>query len=108
MLQTARGLMGTLIQGIRACLAEEFSSIYVLNLRGNQRTQGEQSRREGGKVFGSGSRAPVTITILIKNPNAVHTTSCLIRYHDVGDYLKREEKLDGIALEAGIYLSGIQ
>ena len=49
--------------GIRACLAEEFSSIYVLHLRGNQRTQGELSRREGGKVFGSGSRAPVAITI---------------------------------------------
>ena len=90
--------------GIRACLAEEFSSIYVLNLRGNQRTQGEQSRREGGKVFGSGSRAPVTITILIKNPNAVHN-GCLIRYHDVGDYLKREEKL--AVLDEAVSICGI-
>ena len=49
---------GNVDAGIRACLAEEFSSIYVLHLRGNQRTQGEVSRREGGKVFGSGSRAP--------------------------------------------------
>ena len=56
--------------GVRACLAEEFSSIYVLHLRGNQRTQGERSKREGGKVFGQGSRAPVAITILVKNPNA--------------------------------------
>ena len=78
--------------GIRACLAEEFSSIYVLHLRGNQRTQGEQSRREGGKVFGSGSRAPVAITILVKNPNAAHS-GCRIRYRDIGDYLSREEKL---------------
>ena len=78
--------------GIRACLAEEFSSIYVLNLRGNQRTQGEQSRREGGKVFGSGSRAPVAITILVKNPNVAHD-GCHIHYRDIGDYLSREEKL---------------
>ena len=78
--------------GIRACLAEEFSSIYVLNLRGNQRTQGERSKREGGKVFGQGSRAPVAITILVKNSNAAHE-GCRIRYRDIGDYLSREEKL---------------
>ena len=78
--------------GIRACLAEEFSSIYVLHLRGNQRTQGELSRREGGKVFGSGSRAPVAITIMVKNPRAAHD-GCRIRYRDIGDYLSREEKL---------------
>ncbi len=78
--------------GIRACFAEEFSSIYVLNLRGNQRTQGEQSRREGGKVFGSGSRAPVAITILVKNPDAAHS-GCRILYRDIGDSLSREEKL---------------
>ena len=78
--------------GVRACLAQEFSSIYVLNLRGNQRTQGERSRREGGKVFGSGSRASVAVTILVKNPNAAHN-GCRIHYRDIGDYLTREEKL---------------
>ena len=79
--------------GIRACLVEEFSSIHVLHLRGNQRTQGERSRQEGGKVFGQGSRAPVAITIFVKNPNATHE-GCKIQYHDIGDYLTREEKLD--------------
>ena len=79
--------------GVRACLAEEFSSIYVLNLRGNQRTQGERSRREGGKVFGQGSRAPVAITILVKNPNAGHN-GCRILYKDIGDSLTREQKLE--------------
>ena len=84
---------GNVDSGIRACLVEEFNSVYVLNLRGNQRTQGEQSRREGGKVFGSGSRAPVAITILVKNPNAEHD-GCRILYRDIGDYLKQEEKLE--------------
>ena len=83
---------GNVDSGVRACLAEEFSSIYVLNLRGNQRTQGERSRQEGGKVFGQGSRAPVAITILVRNPNSKHD-GCRILYRDVGDYLKREEKL---------------
>ena len=83
---------GNVDSGVRACLAEEFSSIHVLNLRGNQRTQGERSRREGGKVFGQGSRAPVAITILVRNPDAAHD-GCRILYRDIGDYLKREEKL---------------
>ena len=83
---------GNADSGIRACLAEEFSSIYVLHLRGNQRTQGERSRREGGKMFGQGSRAPVAITILVRNPH-VNRDSHRIFYHDIGDYLKREKKL---------------
>ena len=90
---------GNVDSGVRACLAEEFSSIYVLNLRGNQRTQGERSRQEGGKVFGQGSRAPVAITILVRNPNVEHS-GCRILYRDIGDYLNREEKL-AIVREAG-------
>ena len=96
---------GNVDSGVRACLAEEFSSIHVLNLRGNQRTQGERSRREGGKVFGQGSRAPVAITILVRNPDAAHD-GCRILYRDVGDYLKREEKL-AILRKAGS-ITGIE
>ena len=83
---------GNVDSGVRACLAEEFTSIHVVNLRGNQRTQGERSRREGGKIFGSGSRAPVAITILVRNPEK-RGDGCRILHHDIGDYLKREEKL---------------
>ena len=79
--------------GVRASLYEEFTDIYCFDLRGNQRTQGEISKKEGGKIFGSGSRAPVAITILVKNPNKnTHT----IHYFDIGDYLSREEKLEKI------------
>ena len=94
---------GNADSGVRACLAEEFNSIHVLHLRGNQRTQGEVSRREGGKVFGSGSRAPVAVTILVKNPNATHE-GCKIQYHDIGDYLTREEKLE--ALQEALSMKG--
>ena len=90
--------------GIRACLAEEFSSIHVLHLRGNARTSGDLRRSEGGNVFGGGSRAPVAITILVKNPNATHE-DCKIQYHDIGDYLTREEKLE--ALNDAVSVKGI-
>ena len=84
-------LRGATMSGMRKCLAEEFDDIYVFDLRGNQRTQGEESRREGGKVFGSGSRTPVSITLLVRHSGKVHTGR--IHYHDVGDYLAREDKL---------------
>ncbi|AJP71707.1 DEAD/DEAH box helicase [Sphingomonas hengshuiensis] len=77
--------------GLRQCLAEEFSNIHVFHLRGNQRTSGERSRREGGKIFGSGSRTPVAIALLAKNPAA--TAHGQIHFHDIGDYLSREDKL---------------
>ena len=77
--------------GMRRCLENEFTSIYVLNLRGNQRTCGELSRKEGGKIFGGGSRTPIAITFLVKNP--AKTGKATIYYHDIGDYLSREQKL---------------
>lgn len=77
--------------GLRLCLAEEFSSIYVFHLRGNQRTSGELSRKEGGKIFGSGSRAPIAVSMLVKSPHAANHGR--IFFHDVGDYLSREQKL---------------
>ncbi|MGH8995136.1 MAG: type ISP restriction/modification enzyme, partial [Acidimicrobiales bacterium] len=81
--------------GLRKTLAEEFSAIWCINLRGNQRTQGEVSRKEGGKIFGQGSRTPVAITLLVKNPD--HVGPATIAYHDIGDYLSREEKLATVA-----------
>jgi predicted helicase len=54
--------------GLRKCLAEEFTDIYVFNCRGNARTSGEQRRKEKGNVFGEGTRTPIAITIFVKNP----------------------------------------
>ena len=52
--------------------------IYCYNLRGNQRTAGELSRKEGGKIFGSGSRNTVAILILVKGSeeSPMPTASC--------------------------------
>lgn len=86
--------------GMRLSLAEEFSSVLVFDLRGNQRTKGEESRREGGKVFGSGSRAPIAITTLVRNKNV--DGPCTIKYFDVGDYKTREEKLDCVRRAASV------
>ena len=86
---------GNAMDGLRKCLAEEFASLYVFHLRGDQRTSGETSREEGGKIFGSGSRAPIAITVLVKNPAAKQQGQ--IYFHDIGDYHSREDKLKIIA-----------
>ena len=93
-------LDGNAMNGMRKCLREEFSSVYVFNLRGNQRTSGELSKREGGKIFGQGSRAPVAISFLVKNPSASDVGK--IFYHDIGDYLSREQKLDKVVGYASV------
>ncbi len=80
--------------GFRKCVAQEFSRLYVLNLRGNQRTSGEVSKKEGGKIFDSGSRATVAIVFFVKDKSVQNSA---IHYYEVDDYLKREAKLNLLA-----------
>ncbi|UNE54984.1 DEAD/DEAH box helicase [Bartonella machadoae] len=85
---------GYSMTGLRKCLVEEFSSLYIFHLRGNARTSGEQRKKESGGIFGEGSRAPIAISILVKNPNAQQRGK--IYFYDIGDYLTREKKLKTI------------
>jgi len=75
--------------GLRKSWHEEFNQIYILNLRGDARTQGELRRKEAGNIFGSGSRTSIAVTILVKDGSNDHK----IHYFDIGDYLSRDEKL---------------
>ena len=76
--------------GLRKTLLSEFHHVYCYNLRGDQRTTGERSKREGGKIFGSGSRAPVAITLLVREPQAVPKGGGTLHYRDIGDYVHRD------------------
>ena len=78
--------------GFRKALATEFHAVYCYNLRGDARTSGEQRQKEGGGIFDVGSRAGVAILLLVKKPGA--STGAKIYYHDIGDCLARELKLD--------------
>lgn len=86
-------LDATGLDGFRKSIEQEFSEIYVFNLRGNARTQGELRRKEAGNVFDSGSRTPVSITLLVKKS---HEGKATIYYRNIGDYLTREQKLETI------------
>lgn len=84
-------LDGNNASGLRLSLQNEFSELYILNLRGNARTSGELRRQEGDGAFGEGSRTTVLISLLVKDPDRV--SSGTIHYRNIGDYLSREEKL---------------
>lgn len=90
-------LRGQAMNGMRRCLVEDFDDIYVFDLRGNARTSGEERRKEKDNVFGMGTRTPVAITLLVKRgvkARAGQPRAGRIHYHDIGDYLSRDEKLD--------------
>ncbi|GAA9696401.1 DEAD/DEAH box helicase family protein [Helicobacter pylori] len=99
-----RGVLGFVVNGgfidsksgdgFRKSVAQEFSHLYVLNLRGNARTSGETFKKEGGKIFDSGSRATIAIIFFVKDTSVKNSA---IYYYDIGDYLKREEKLNRLA-----------
>ena len=85
---------GNSADGVRLSLQEEFSQIFIYDLKGNARTSGERRRREGGNVFESGSRTGVAITVLVKDPT--HSGTAEVFYTEAEDYATRQEKLDQI------------
>lgn len=109
-------LDGSAAYGFRTCLESEFTDIYVYNLRGNCDSSGELRKKEAGNVFGSGSKTPIAITILVNNPDkpkSLRRTKLFnsegnqhslpleyyvadIHYLDIGDYLSRDDKLKKI------------
>ena len=69
-------LNGKAMDGMRQVLHETFSKIYIIDLKGDQYTKGEESKSKG-KIFGSGSRTPISILIMIKIKNQ----RCRIRFY---------------------------
>ncbi len=81
--------------GFRKCVAKDFAHLYVLNLRGNARTSGEERKKEGDGIFDSGSRATIAIIFFVKDTSIPNNNT--IHYYDIGDYLTREAKLNKLA-----------
>ena len=77
--------------GLRVCLEEEFTDVWCFDLQGNANLQGEAWRKSGDKIFGGGSREPIGITILVKNPKK---KDCTIHYKKIDDYLKLDQKFE--------------
>lgn len=76
--------------GLRKSLVDEFSHLYVFNLRGFIRGKsGDDAKKEGQNIFNI--MTGVAITIMVKNPD--YQDECKLFYYDIGDYLSRQQKL---------------
>ena len=93
------------MDGMRKCLADEFSNIHILNLRGDIRKNmlSKGRAKEGQNIFGSGSMTGIAISILVKNSDRESLGE--INYCDIGSDLTRDEKLD--KLKAWVDVDGV-
>lgn len=92
---TGSGFMNrSSMDGLRKCLVEEFSQIYVFNLRGDIRKNmlSKGKAKEGQNIFGSGSMSGIALTVFVKNPNSKFIGN--VFYHDIGDSLSKDQKLE--------------
>ena len=89
---------GTALAGMRAALRDEFSDIYVVNLRGDAYKSGEEFKREGDKLFGGGSRNGVQISFLVSDPGASNPSGpAALHYAEVPEYSDLEAKFEWLA-----------
>ena len=86
-------LEATSDDGFRKVVANEFDHIYVVNLKGNARTSGEERRKQKDNVFYNKVRVGISISFLIKTGKKKPDELGKIHYSEVADYLKIAEKL---------------
>ena len=83
---------GVSFAGMRGRLREEFSDIYVVNLRGDANKVKKEWKKEGDKIFGQGSKSGVQVSFFVRNPDKLTPDYCDVHYAEVPEYLKLKEK----------------
>ena len=80
--------------GLRACLKQEFTSLYIFHLRGDGRKNmlSKGLAKEGENIFGNASMTGAAISLLVKNPRSPHVNHGKIYYCDIGDDLSTTTK----------------
>ena len=85
---------GATADGVRLSLQEEFSQIFIYDLKGYAHTSGIRRQKEAGNVFGDETKTGIAITVLIKDPT--HSSTAEVFYAEAEDYATRQEKLDQV------------
>jgi len=87
------------MSGFRKCLLDEFTSVYIYDLKGSIRAKAKEDvKKEGQNIFNI--MTGVAIICLVKNSNRENDR--FIHYCDVGDYLTRSQKIDKLVSAKGI------
>ena len=91
---------GATANGVRLSLQEEFSQIFIYDLKGYAHTSGIRRQKEAGNVFGDETKTGIAITVLVKDPT--HLSTAEVFYAEAEDYATRQEKLDQIGAYGSI------
>ena len=83
--------------GFRKVVSEEFSELWVVDLKGNARTSGERRRQEGGNVFDDKIRVGVAVYFLVRRKGS---DGFKVFYNAVDDYAKAFDKVAYISDES--------
>ena len=80
------------MSGLRKCWQEEFSNIYIFNLRGDVKKNilSKGRTKEGENIFDDASTSGIAISILVKKSNQKEKSK--IYYYDIGDNLSVKDK----------------
>ena len=84
-------LDGVAFDGMRKHLAQDFTKIYHIDLKGNARTSGERRRQEGGNVFDDQIRVGVGISFFVKKAEGT-SNPAEVWIYSIHNYLKAREK----------------
>lgn len=79
--------------GFRRMVADEFSELWVLDLKGDARSSGETRRRQGDNIFGNQIKVGIAIYFFVKK---LGSSGFRMFYDPVRDHAKLEEKGDFI------------
>ncbi|KAF0108785.1 MAG: restriction enzyme and modification methylase [Anaerolineaceae bacterium] len=75
--------------GFRKVVASEFNEIYIIDLKGDARTSGDQRQKEGGNIFSDQIRVGVAVYFFVRKQGL---KGCHIRYTAIADYATAAEK----------------
>ena len=78
----------TSANGMRRCLSNEFSSVYIFDLKGKQKYG--QTKEDGGNIFGNACTTGVCISFLVKNPDSAEHGH--IHFTSIPSFLSTQEK----------------
>ncbi len=84
-------LDGVAFDGMRQHLAQDFTRIYHIDLKGNARTSAERRRKEGGNIFDDQIRVGVGISFFIRKAGA-KSEAAEVWIYSIDDYLKARAK----------------
>lgn len=77
--------------GFRAIAEREFNELWIVDLKGDARSSGENRKRQGGNVFGDQVKVGIAVYLFVRKCGI---SGFRIFYDSVRDYAKADEKLE--------------